>query len=231
MKLVFDIETDGLESTVVHCLVAQEVETGQVWEYGPDKIEEGVKLLESAQQLAGHNIIGFDIPVLEQLTSFKLGDQTIIDTLVLSRLFNPVREGGHSLAVWGSKLGLDKIEFEEYEFFSQEMMDYCKRDVAVNVKVYKALQKEGIGFSKESMDLEREIAKILKQQETYGFYFDLYKANMLLALMREKMTEAEKEVSKVFKPEIGERLSIGEKQREVVLLRQEPGIILMDLMV
>ena len=205
MKLVFDIETDGLESTVVHCLVAQEVDTGQVWAYGPDAIEDGVKLLNAAEQLAGHNIIGFDIPVLEQLTSFKLGDQTIIDTLVLSRLFNPVREGGHSLAVWGTKLGLDKIDFEDYEFFSQEMLDYCKRDVAVNVKVYKALKKEGMGFSKESMDLEKEVAKILKEQETHGFYFDLYKANMLLALMREKMTETDREVSKVFKPEIGER--------------------------
>ena len=159
MKLVFDIETDGLESNVVWCLVAQDVDSNQVWSYGPDDIEEGVALLDKAEELSGHNIIGFDIPVLEKLTSFKLGNQKVVDTLVLSRLFNPVREGGHSLAVWGSKLGLDKIEFEDYEKFSNEMLEYCKRDVAVNTKVYKALQKEGLGFSKESIDLEIEVTK------------------------------------------------------------------------
>jgi len=153
MKILFDIETDGLESSVIWCLVAQEIETGQVWSFGPDKIERGVQLLNRATQLSGHNIIGFDIPVLERLTSFKLRDQEIIDTLVFSRLFNPVREGGHSLAVWGGKLGCAKIEFEDFDKFSERMLDYCKRDVALNVKVYKALQKEGAGFSRDCMNL------------------------------------------------------------------------------
>ncbi len=206
MKLLFDIETDGLDATKIWCLVAQEVDTGQVWSYGPDDIEEGVKLLNNASQLSGHNIIGFDIPVLEKLTSFKLGYQKIVDTLVYSRLFNPVREGGHSLAVWGAKLGLSKIEFEQFDEYTEDMLEYCKRDVAVNVKVYKALQKEGVGFSPMSMALEEEVATILKKQEQRGFYFDEYKATMLLALMREKMAETEAEVCKVFKPKIDERL-------------------------
>mgnify|MGYP003113267435 FL=1 len=206
MKLLFDIETDGLESSVIWCLVAQEIDTGEVWAYGPDEIEEGVKLLNNATQLSGHNIIGFDIPVLEELTSFKLGNQKIIDTLVLSRLFNPVREGGHSLAVWGAKLGLPKIEFEQFDHYSEEMMEYCKRDVGVNVKVYKSLRQESAGFSPESIELESGVAKILKSQEKHGFYFDEFKANMLLALMREKMKEAEDKVAKVFKPKVDRRL-------------------------
>ena len=52
MKLLFDIETDGLDATKIWCLVAQEVDTGQVWSYGPDDIEEGVKLLNNAEQLS-----------------------------------------------------------------------------------------------------------------------------------------------------------------------------------
>ncbi len=206
MKLLFDIETDGLEYTKIWCLVAQEVDTGEVWSYGPDEIEEGVQLLNGAEQLSGHNIIGFDIPALEELTSFKLGSQRIIDTLVLSRLFNPVREGGHSLAVWGGKLGLAKIEFKEFESYSPQMLEYCKRDVAVNVKVYKSLQREGVGFDPRSIMLETETAKILKDQEKNGFYFDEYAADMLLALMRTKMKDAEDEVTKVFKPKMDERL-------------------------
>jgi|TARA_R110001632_G_scaffold229657_1_gene366203 DNA polymerase I-like protein with 3'-5' exonuclease and polymerase domains len=206
MKLLFDIETDGLEYTKIWCLVAQEVDTGEVWSYGPDEIEEGVQLLNGAEQLSGHNIIGFDIPALEELTSFKLGSQRIIDTLVLSRLFNPVREGGHSLAVWGGKLGLSKIEFKEFESYSPQMLEYCKRDVAVNVKVYKSLQREGVGFDPRSIVLETETARILKDQEKNGFYFDEYAADMLLALMRTKMKDAEDEVTKVFKPKMDKRL-------------------------
>ena len=205
MKLLFDIETDGLEYTKIWCLVAQEVNTGEVWSYGPDQIEEGVSLLNQAEQLSGHNIVGFDIPALEKLTSFKLGDQELIDTLVLSRLFNPVREGGHSLAIWGSKLRCDKIEFESFHEYSPEMLEYCKQDVAVNVKVYKALQKEGAGFSPQSIKLETEVAAIMKEQEVTGFFFDRRAAEMLLALMRENMTELEKNVSKVFKPKIDDR--------------------------
>ena len=206
MKLLFDIETDGLDATKIWCVVAQEVDTGEVWSFGPDEIDESLKLLDKADQLSGHNIIGFDIPVLEKLTSFKLGNQKLIDTLVLSRLFNPVREGGHSLAVWGQKLSLSKIEFKEFECYSPQMLEYCKRDVAVNVKVYKALQREGVGFDPRSMEIETKTASILKEQENTGFYFDEYKADMLLALMREKMVEKETEVSKVFKPKMDQRL-------------------------
>tara|TARA_Y100000814_G_scaffold135499_1_gene98220 strand:- start:1551 stop:3305 length:1755 start_codon:yes stop_codon:yes gene_type:complete len=205
MKLLFDIETDGLDASVIWCLVIQDVDTNQVWEYSPNEIEDGVKLLSKAEVLAGHNIIGFDIPVLEKLTSFKLGSQRIIDTLVLSRLFNPVREGGHSLGMWGQRLGLAKIEFDQFERYSKEMMEYCKRDVDLNVKVYHALRKESAGFDPKSIEIENESARILKDQEAYGFYFDEFKAEMLLALMREKMSATQQEVEKVFKPKIDER--------------------------
>ena len=205
MKLLFDIETDGLDATVVWCLVIQDVDTNQVWEYSPNEIEDGVKLLNKAEMLAGHNIIGFDIPVLEKLTSFKLGSQRIIDTLVLSRLFNPVREGGHSLGMWGQRLGLAKIEFDQFERYSKEMLIYCKRDVGLNVKVYHALRNESSGFDPKSIEIETASARILKSQEAYGFYFDEFRAEMLLALMREKMAETQQEVEKVFKPKIDER--------------------------
>ena len=205
MKLLFDIETDGLDATVVWCLVIQDVDTNQVWEYSPNEIEDGVKLLNKAEMLSGHNIIGFDIPVLEKLTSFKLGSQRIIDTLVLSRLFNPVREGGHSLGMWGQRLGLAKIEFDQFERYSKEMLIYCKRDVDLNVQVYHALRNESAGFDPKSIEIETESARILKSQEAYGFYFDEFRAEMLLALMREKMSETKQEVEKVFKPKIDER--------------------------
>jgi len=38
------------------------------------------------------------------------------DTLVLSRLLNPMIEGGHSLKNWGTKLGHNKIHFEQFDY-------------------------------------------------------------------------------------------------------------------
>ena len=112
-KIVFDIEANGLlreskmqvwsdelqkkvekiipELTTVWCIVAKDIDSGQMYKFPPDKIKEALSLLESAETLIGHNIVGYDIPVLERLYDFDFKGK-IEDTLVMSRLFNPVRE-------------------------------------------------------------------------------------------------------------------------------------------
>ena len=102
MKLIFDIETDDLDATRVWCIIAKELD-GKVYKFGPNQIEEGINFLQNATELIGHNIIGFDLPVLQKLHNFKYTGK-VIDTLVLSRLYNPIRENGHSLKTWGYKL-------------------------------------------------------------------------------------------------------------------------------
>ena len=66
MDLVFDIETDDLKATKIHCLVAQDIDSGTIYKYPPDKLQEGYELLSKADNLIGHNIIGFDIPMVEK---------------------------------------------------------------------------------------------------------------------------------------------------------------------
>ena len=66
MDLVFDIETDDLQATLVHCIVAQDAETGEIFKFPPHKLEEGYKFLATADRLIGHNIIGFDIPMVQK---------------------------------------------------------------------------------------------------------------------------------------------------------------------
>ena len=85
MDLVFDIETDDLHATKVWCIVAQNPDSGEIFKFPPSKLEEGYKFLETADRLIGHNIIGFDIPMVEKFGGVKLRDKKIIDTLVLSR--------------------------------------------------------------------------------------------------------------------------------------------------
>ena len=63
MQLVFDIETDGLDPSVIWCLVAQD-EHGKFYHYYEDTLDEGIKFLQEADMLIGHNILGYDIPVI-----------------------------------------------------------------------------------------------------------------------------------------------------------------------
>lgn len=100
MNLTFDIETNGLpwwvkggrEDLKVHCIVTQDADTEELLSFGPDPevcdgpIEDGLKHLSEASRLIGHNIGGFDIPVLEMLYPDWTWPYEIYDTRFVSRL-------------------------------------------------------------------------------------------------------------------------------------------------
>ena len=135
MKLIFDIETDDLNATRVWCLVAKELE-GELYKFGPNEIQDGLDLLSKADTLIGHNIIGFDLRILKELHDFDY-DGEVVDTLVMSRLYNPVRENGHSLKTWGYRVNMFKQEQpEDFTSYSPTMLEYCAGDVLLNEKVY-----------------------------------------------------------------------------------------------
>ena len=200
MQLVFDIETDDLKATLIHCIVAQDIDTKEIFKFTPDKLQEGYEFLATADTLIGHNIIGFDIPMVHKFSDVDLSNIPVIDTLVLSRLFNPAREGGHSLEKWGYKLGYHKIDFSDYLNYSEDMLTYCVRDVELNLAVFYELRKESKGFDKQAIALEQNVAEVIKQQEVNGFKFDTQHAVLLLAELREKKQSIEDEVHNTFKP-------------------------------
>ena len=201
-EIVFDIETNGLKPDKIWCIVAKPLGEAVV-SFGPDKIKEGLEILNTADSLIGNNILGFDIPVISKLHGVDLSRTKVIkDTLVMSRLFNPVRENGHSLKTWGYIVNMPKQEHEEWDVYSPEMLKRCQRDTVLNEKVYQYLLKEGEGFDEESIKLEHEVATILKEQEENGFLFNEKEALLLVATLKERMFEVEKEVQKVFQPKM-----------------------------
>ena len=201
-EIVFDIESNGLTPDKIWCIVAKPLGEAVI-SFGPTRIKEGIKYLESADVLIGHNILGFDIPVIEKLYDVKLKHKIIKDTLVMSRLFNPIRENGHSLKTWGYIIGMPKAQQpEDWDSFNNDMLKYCQQDVILNERVYKKLLEEGEGFSEESIKLEHEIAPILKEQEDAGFEFNEKEALLLVASLKERMFKVREEVQKVFKPKM-----------------------------
>ena len=210
-KIVFDVETDGLEGNVIHCIVTKVI-GGETRLFPPDKLQEGVNLLASADVLIGHNIIGFDIPVIKKHFDVTLTNH-IEDTLVVSRLVNPILTGGHSLGNWGYLLYPNDvtkrkaIQPDSWEEYTEEMGEYCVQDVELNTDIYHKLLKDVAMFSQESVDLEHSIAKIIKEQEIAGFMLDEKKATLLAAKLKSKMAVLEKEVHETFKPKwIDDRL-------------------------
>ena len=136
-----DIETDGLNPTVIWCIALQDVHDNQIITFHGDTLNLFKPFIESeAMTLVFHNGIAFDVPVLERLLGivFDDGNYNVIeieDTLIMSQLDEPRREGGHSLANWGEIMGFEKGAYEDWSKFSDEMLEYCKRDAEVTAKL------------------------------------------------------------------------------------------------
>ena len=158
--LVFDLETDGLydDVTRIHCLVIYDSETDQTLVFNDEGSEEpisrGVQLLETADIICGHNVISYDIPVLQKVYPWFEPTALVVDTLLLSRLYhNNILDidrknswdqmpsqlyGRHSLESYGYRLGEYKGSFgkdTDWQEWSQEMQDYCIQDVKVTTKL------------------------------------------------------------------------------------------------
>ena len=159
--LIFDLETDGLydDVTSIHCIGIHDIQANQTLAYNDqgdkDPVVRGLAYLEEADVLVGHNIIGYDIPVIRKLFPWFKPSGLVVDTLVLSRIYHadilktdqkrrwkhmPLQlYGRHSLEAYGHRLGEYKGQFgktTDWSEWSQEMQDYCLQDVNVTHKLW-----------------------------------------------------------------------------------------------
>lgn len=216
MLAFFDIETNGLyyDVTKAHCMVIIFDDNGKLTtkKYRPNEVEQGAKdlldVLHEGGFIIGHNIINYDIPVLEKLfPSFVLPRELrpqVIDTLVLSHLmFSDIADkdyglvrsnklpakliGSHSLKAWGYRLGELKGTYSEetenaWADFNEDMLSYNEQDVVVTRALYNYLITKN--YPPAAITLEHEAQWLMAQQERNGFTFDVFKAQELEIKLR-----------------------------------------------
>ena len=198
MKLIFDIETDGLKPSVVWVICAIKDDVMVTLEM-PSKADVE-SLLEGVTEVIGHNIIGYDIPALEKILGVSFDNVKVTDTLVMSRLYNPSLEGGHSLGKWGERLKFPKGDYNDWTALTPDMVEYCKQDVRVTERVYEVLMDKLLPFGSESIDLEHDVQDSIVKQISNGWLLDQRRAFDLLAELQEKKNDLEENVLLVFKP-------------------------------
>lgn len=206
-RLVVDIETDSLDATEIFCVVAKDLDEGRIYSYATSNVGQCKSLLEDADIIIMHNGVSFDAPVLKRLLGVNIPLDKIRDTLLMSQMVNPVRDGGHSLEAWGKTLGFAKIDFHDFSGFSTEMLKYCIRDVELTAKVYQTLVPEMKKFSPQSIRLEHQVRAVIDKQEQNGFTLDVRKASMLVARLSDESYKIREELQKVFKPIVEVRIS------------------------
>lgn len=224
---LFDLESDGLldELTRIHCLVLKDAETGEVHSFTPSEVEAGVRMLQTADLIIGHNVICFDIPALRKVFPwFSIERTRVRDTLTCSRLiwpdlsdrdrakiakgsdFPPKMVGRHSLASWGHRLNEHKGDYQGgWEQWSEEMQHYCEQDVEVTDRLWKLIESKD--YSARAIELEHSVQWVVSEQEGRGFGFNRTAAVRLYQRLVERRLELEAELQDAFPPweeELGE---------------------------
>jgi len=201
MRIILDIETNSTHNQI-WCVVCRDIDKDVVSTFvQPTALQ---AFINNCDSVVTHNGIFFDFPVLKKVWGITVKKSQLVDTLVLSRLYNPSLEDGHSLAAWGNRLGFPKGDFKDFDGgLTDEMLQYCIQDTKVTAELYKHLTKEmNNDFSQESIDLEHQVAIIIAEQERNGFKLNEAAALSLLAELKTKLDIIQVEMQELFPPRV-----------------------------
>lgn len=217
--MIFDIETDNFyqDLTRVHCIALKRIGIDKepiLFDVHHNNIDEALDILESADRLIGHNIIQFDIPVLEKLYPSRNFTHNVLDTINLSMIcFPELPSGQHGLESWGKRLGFEKfnpmtgreytdeewkirkkIKNEVWNDYTDEMGAYCKQDVRVTELVLWQCNIENL--DPYVIELDNNFAWIISEQIKNGCLIDKEGLLKLVTQIERDEKEAEQNLIK-----------------------------------
>jgi DNA polymerase I-like protein with 3'-5' exonuclease and polymerase domains len=184
---------------------------------GSEQIEAALVHLARADYLVGHNITGYDLPLLRRLQGWAPSSGcTVVDTLVAGRLILPNVDdlddqaaamgdpalgrlrGRYSLEAWGARLGIPKVgtDIEDWSAWTPEMQTRCISDTEICKALYHFLQPDG--YSHQAMELEHRAAAVCDQIVAAGAPFDVAAAERLHRQWTARRAELEAQLSEQF---------------------------------
>lgn len=201
MKVIIDIEANGLRNpTKIWCVVCKDIDTGTIYRFR--EAEAFREFDRGVSQYIGHNILGYDIPHINRIFQLSIGWERCLDTLIISKLVNYSRPDGHSIESYGKAFGLEKINFTDFSKWSQELEDYCERDVEVTHRVFLLLRRTiDDPLQADSLRLEHEFQYcIVNSLHENGFGFNVNRAGNLLDKITKELEVIDADFPTAFPP-------------------------------
>jgi len=202
-----DIEADGLysEATKIYCVTLLNCVTKEETHFLTDT---DFRIWQESHPdiiYVGHNFLSYDAPMLNRFWGAKIPAKRVVDTFVLSQVYDPNFTGGHSLKVWGERLRYPKFDFDDFTHYTPEMLTYCRRDTRLTALLYRRLSERmrQVGFSERGVELEHLAWNIIQnKQYRNGFPFDYEKAHQLYVILRAREEELKNEIYKLWPPRL-----------------------------
>lgn len=215
---IFDIETDGLlqKVTKIHCL-SYEIHDNKTVIKGTLTDTTLIKEFILAQTvLVGHNIVRYDVPVLEKLLDIKV-TANLIDTLGLSWYLESYREK-HGLEEYGEEFSIPKVKIQDWQNLNLE--DYikrCERDVEINSILFDRQKTylEAIydGFNHRIVNYITFKLECLRRQEKQGIDLNVELCERTKAELEQYITNKVTLLSEIMPKELGKVLRTKPKIR------------------
>lgn len=226
---IFDIETDGLNPSMIYCLSYAIIENGYQTSSGTvTEYSEMLELLNEQEAIVGHYIIPFDLPVLERIIDYKPSESVlIIDTFNLSQYLFPYHNT-HGLEFWGRRLKVEKLEVDDWLTESIELYkERCEIDVKINVKLFGYLWSYISEIYSGESDLMMAFINYLnfklrsiRNQEEVGIPLDIAKATEHYERFSRLYQEKYQILQKVMPADLGNVI----KTRPKVMFRQDGSL-------
>jgi DNA polymerase I len=203
---VFNIEANGLKPDKIWVCTFKDIDTGVVTVFRRPELDKRTftAFLSDVGCLIGHNSIQYDRPSIDLLLQGAIPpDVRMVDTLVISRLLNYSRDGGHSLRAWADTLGIPKNPQPPFDWDNPDLVPYCEENVHVTHEVYKALLPWITSDRwQKPIETELEIAGYLQQMHQNGFYLDIDKVKELRYNILRELDELDRTILEAFPPKV-----------------------------
>jgi DNA polymerase-1 len=211
MRVVFDLEANGLKPDKIWVIVCHELDTGETHVFRKPQDSEAqadfARYASGVTRWYGHNCIDYDCRVVNRLlghcfdaySSFR----SVTDTVVASRTTNYLRSQGHGLEAYGEEFGVPKPEIYDWSEYSEELVNRCIEDVRINTLLVRKLQRflDSERWA-EALETEHFLQWVCNDLNSNGFPFNRDKALQVQAQIEKELAQIDEGLSDAFPPRI-----------------------------